>query len=164
MNTEQVRFLYAYDRWATQRVLALLDGIDQELWARPNAVGDMSLGAVLVHHLGAAQRWRTAFSSQGSERGPSPEEEPLLSVAELRSRWQAEWAAVDAWLASVSDDLPAVQFEGIPVWQMISHVTNHGTQHRAEAAALLTASGRSPGELDMINFSDELLEQSRQSG
>jgi len=39
---------------------------------------------------------------------------------------------------------------------MLAHLANHGTQHRAEAAALLTAVGRSPGELDMIFFSEEL--------
>ena len=45
--------------------------------------------------------------------------------------------------------------EGVPVWQMLVRVVNHGTQHRAEAAALLTAKGRSPGELDLINDAEE---------
>jgi uncharacterized damage-inducible protein DinB len=38
---------------------------------------------------------------------------------------------------------------------MLVHVVNHGTQHRSEAAALLTAAGRSPGELDLINYAEE---------
>ena len=44
--------------------------------------------------------------------------------------------------------------EGIPMWQMLAHVVNHGTQHRSEAAALLTAAGRSPGDLDLIFFAE----------
>jgi hypothetical protein len=35
---------------------------------------------------------------------------------------------------------------------MLVHVVNHGTRHRAEAAALFTAEGRSPGELDLIDY------------
>lgn len=159
MQADEVRFLYAYDRWATQRVLAVLDGLDPARWSRPNAIGDMSLGGALVHQLGAAQRWRTAFQSQGRERGPTPEDEPLLGVDELRNRWEAEWRTVDAWLPTLTDAFVGAVFERVPVYQMLLHVTNHGTQHRAEAAALLTAEGRSPGELDMINYSDELVGQ-----
>jgi uncharacterized damage-inducible protein DinB len=38
------------------------------------------------------------------------------------------------------------------VWQTIVHVVNHGTQHRSEAAAILTGYGQSPGELDFDTF------------
>ncbi len=48
--------------------------------------------------------------------------------------------------------------EGVAVWQMLAHVINHGTQHRSEAAALLTDAGRSPGEIDMIFYVEGLAE------
>jgi uncharacterized damage-inducible protein DinB len=38
---------------------------------------------------------------------------------------------------------------------MLVHVVNHGTQHRAEAAALLTAAGQSPGELDLFDYAED---------
>jgi uncharacterized damage-inducible protein DinB len=155
MQADEIRWLFTYDRWATRRVLDALDGVDSQLWARTDAVGDRSLGSILVHHLGASQRWRVAFQTEGGGEGPTPEREPLPTADEFRARWEAEWAEVDDWLPTVTDEFVGYAFEGVPVWQMLVHVLNHGTQHRAEAAALLTAEGRSPGELDLINYAEE---------
>jgi uncharacterized damage-inducible protein DinB len=153
MEADEVRFLFAYDRWATRHVLNALDGLDPDLWTRPDVVGGRSLGAILVHHLGASLRWRNGFQQTGES--PEPELEPLPTIDELRERWDAEWAVVDDWLATLSDGFVAYVHEGVPVWQMLVHVVNHGTQHRAEAAALLTAEGRSPGELDLIFYAED---------
>jgi uncharacterized damage-inducible protein DinB len=155
MQADEVRFLFAYDRWATRRVLTVLDSLDPTVWTRMHVVGDRGLAGILVHHLGASQRWRIGFQTQGSEEGPEPESEPLPTVDQLRERWEAEWAEVDAWLPTVTDGFVGYVNDGIPVWQMLVHLVNHGTQHRAEAAALLTAEGRSPGELDLINYAEE---------
>jgi uncharacterized damage-inducible protein DinB len=154
MQADEVRFLFAYDRWATRRVLDVLDGLDPAIWSRTHVVDERGLGGILVHHLGASQRWRVAFQTEGTGEGPRPEREPLPTVDQLRAAWEAEWAAVDAWLPTLTDSFVAYVFEGVPVWQMLVHVVNHGTQHRAEAAALLTAEGRSPGELDLIDYAE----------
>ena len=164
MQPDQVRFLFEYDRWATSKVLAALDGLDPAVWTRPNAIGDRCLGDILVHQLGAAQRWRIGFQSQGTDEGPSPEKEPLPSIAALRANWETEWAAVEAWLPAVTDEFVGYVFGGIPVWQMLVHVVNHGTQHRAEAALILTAEGRSPGGLDLIDYADERAGANRADG
>jgi uncharacterized damage-inducible protein DinB len=154
MNRSDIEFLFAYDRWATKRVLAALEGIPPALWGTEGAIGERGLGAILVHQLGAAQRWRHGIQRDGEE--PEPEGEPLLSVDELRARWAVEWIAVDAWLPTLDEDYLAYVHRGEAIWQMLAHVANHGTQHRSEAAALLTAAGHSPGDLDMIDFVDEL--------
>lgn len=154
MQPDEVRFLFAYDRWATRTVLGVLDGLDPAVWERTQVVDERGLGGILVHHLGASQRWRHGFQDTGES--PEPELEPLPSIDELRARWDAEWAEVDAWLPTLTDGFVAYVHEGVPVWQMLVHVVNHGTQHRAEAAALLTAEGRSPGELDLIFYAEDV--------
>lgn len=60
-----------------------------------------------------------------------PELEPLPTIDELRARWEAEWAAVDGWLQTLTDGLVAGEHEGVPIWQLLVHVVNPGTQHRA---------------------------------
>ena len=132
--------------------------------------GRVGAGRVTRHGIAASpdnppqrsQRWRHAFQDSGQDSGerPEPELEPLLPVEVLRDRWDTEWSAVDAWLPNVTDGFVDHIHEGVPVWQMLVHVVNHGTQHRAEAAALLTAEGRSPGELDLFDFAEEQAEPS----
>ncbi|HEY2888825.1 MAG TPA: DinB family protein [Candidatus Limnocylindrales bacterium] len=150
MNAADLRFLFAYDRWATERVLAACEGVDETTWSAPNAIGERGLGGILVHALGAAQRWRHGLSR--SPESPRPEREPLPSVAGLRSAWAFEWRALDAWLAGLTDEEVAAVEDEAPFWHYLAHVANHGTQHRSEAAVLLTAAGHSPGDLDMIDF------------
>jgi uncharacterized damage-inducible protein DinB len=155
VKTDDIRFLFGYDRWATERVLAALDGVPDAVWSTGDVVGDRGLGSILIHQLGASQRWRHAI--QQLDERPRPEDEPLLSIDEIRRRWVAEWEAVDAWLPTMDDAFLAHVEDGTAVWQMLAHVVNHGTQHRSEAAAILTDAGHSPGDLDMIDYVDALL-------
>jgi uncharacterized damage-inducible protein DinB len=153
MNPDGIRYLFAYDRWATTRLLAVVPGIDQATWSATNVVDERGLGGILVHMLGAHQRWRHGLMEDGVE--PRPEREPLPSPEDLRAWWEAEWPATEAWLATLDDDWLQRQDEGVGFWQMLVHVVNHSTQHRSEAAALLTRAGRSPGDLDMIVYAEE---------
>jgi len=153
MTIDEIRTLFAFDRWATEKVLAVLDGIDAATWSASHVVDERGLGGILVHQLGATQRWRHGFLEDGVT--PRPEREPLPTIEELRLAWAAEWQAIDAWLAGVDDAWLARDDEGIPFWLMLVHVINHGTQHRSEAAALLTQAGRSPGDLDVILYGEQ---------
>ena len=150
MTPAELRDLFAFDRWATERILAALDGIDEATWQRASVVDERGLGGMLVHMLGAYQRWRRGLA--GDDEMPRPEREPLPSPAELRTRWVAEWAAMEAFLASIDDAWLGRDDEGVPFAGMLLHLANHDTQHRSEAAVLLTQAGRSPGDLDLIDW------------
>jgi uncharacterized damage-inducible protein DinB len=154
MRLSDVRFLFEFDRWATVKLLDAAVGVDARTWSAANAIGQRGLGGILVHALGAHQRWRLWLS--GSSDEPRPETEPLPTVAGLEAAWAIEWSDLDAWLASLDDGALGQVRDGVPYWQMLAHVVNHGTQHRSEAAVLLTAIGHSPGDLDLIDYARAL--------
>ena len=153
IDRDGLRFLNGYEHWATTKILDAAARIDEATCSKPHLVGERGMGGILVHHLGAYQRWRHFLS--GSSEEPRPEDEPLIGVEELRARWAVEWDAEDAWLERLTDVDLRQQHEGMTLWQALLHVFNHGTQHRSEVAALLTAADLSPGDLDLIDFADE---------
>ena len=153
MTIDDIRYLFGYDRWATARVLAVLDGLDAATWSATHVVDERGLGGILVHQLGATQRWWHGLREDGLT--PRPEREPLPTIEALREAWASEWPAIDAWLATLDDPWLLREDEGVAFWQMLAHVVNHGTQHRSEAATIMTAAGHSPGDLDMIFFAEE---------
>ena len=154
MNAAEIRFLFGYDRWATRKVLEGIQAVEPQVWRATGVVDERGLGSILVHMLGAHLRWRHAFLQDGLE--PRPEEEPLPAADQLRASWEDELATMEAWLETIEDDFVAYVHESVPVWQMLLHLANHGTQHRSEAALLLTGAGRSPGDLDLIDYADSL--------
>jgi uncharacterized damage-inducible protein DinB len=150
MRSSDIRFLYGYDQWATRRVLDAAAGVDVATWSAEQVVDERGLGGILVHQLGAQQRWRHSLT--GSSVTPRPERDPLPTIADLRDAYEAEWEATEVWLDDLHDADLAKTEDDVPVWQLLLHVVNHGTQHRSEAAVLLTEAGHSPGDLDLVDY------------
>ena len=150
MDVADIRFLFAYDRWATEKVLAVASHVPFEEWAESNRIDRRGLGGILVHALGAHERWRSGWL--GLPLPARRELAPLPTAAELAELWRTEWAAMDAYLDGLTDEAVGGPFDEVILWHTLVHVVNHGTQHRSEAAVLLTNMGRSPGDLDLIDF------------
>jgi uncharacterized damage-inducible protein DinB len=182
MKTDEIKLLYDYNYWADKRILATCAKVSQEQYVAPTSfgLGYGSLRATLIHILDSAWEWRLAFqeyfvavdtlkeSSQVGEpklwnRDELTEADlPTLDV--LEERWQTEEREMRAYLGSLTDqDLNGLVRYLIPggivrervLWHCLLHVVNHGTQHRSEAAALLTSCGQSPGDLDFTAFLNE---------
>jgi uncharacterized damage-inducible protein DinB len=88
-----------------------------------------------------------------------PQQTAVATIAKLRTRWEEERQAMNAYLTDLSDDnLTAVvtikrwdgKEYGMTIWHMLVHAMMHSMQHRSEAAAVLTSYGHSPGDLDFI--------------
>ena len=46
----------------------------------------------------------------------------------------------------------AISHQDIDPAVVLMHLVNHGTQHRSEAATILTDLGQSPGNIDLLVF------------
>ena len=92
-----IRFLFGYDRWATQRILAMLPGIDDDVWTADDAVGSRGLGADRRPHAGrpSALAARDRADRRG---GPVPRTSRCPASEALTDAWAEEWAAVDELL------------------------------------------------------------------
>jgi uncharacterized damage-inducible protein DinB len=157
MHKTDISTLIDYNIWADSRILTACENAAQDEFTReitPNP-GWHSLRGILVHALDTEYGWRSTLQAQDASE--ILEEADFADVATLRTRWETEHAAWLAYKADLTEDTLNKGHGNDPetspkVWQTIVHVINHGTQHRSEAAAILTGYGRSPGELDFDTF------------
>jgi uncharacterized damage-inducible protein DinB len=122
-----------------------------------------NLRATLVHELDVEWSWRVRLRQDDRRDFSSADEdlrpEDFATLRALRERWAADEVEMRAWLDSLSDDDLAgpcrTERSGShPFWFHLQHLYSHGIQQLSDAAVLLTAAGRSPGELDFLEFVD----------
>jgi uncharacterized damage-inducible protein DinB len=157
MDTQDVLVLLGYSYWATEIILDATNLVSPAQFVSsvtPNP-GHDSLRGILVHMLDTEISWRQIV--QKLELSPDLVEQDFPDLSTLRNRWtleREEWFLFCRNLSSQAlNEAYTYQFNNGPVrtrlvWQTIVHGINHGTQHRSEAAYLLTSYGHSPGDLD----------------
>jgi uncharacterized damage-inducible protein DinB len=153
--------LYAYNAWANDRVLEAAARLPAEQFVAAVNGGD-SVRDTLVHT--AAAQWVYLRRWQGTSPRSLWQAADYLDVATLRARWAEIEGETQEYLAALTEDdlervVAYVNFQGerwaYPLWQMLLHQVNHATQHRSEAAMMLTGFGQSPGWLDFLVYVDE---------
>jgi len=158
---EVIRNMYAYSDWANARILETTEQLTPEQYTAASDGCD-SIRDTLVHTASAHWLWLERWRESSSPEFWDPADFP--DVAALRSRWEEVEEATSAYIASLGEpDLARVvsyvNFQGetwaYPLWQQLLHQVNHATQHRSEAALLLTRLGYSPGWLDILFYIDE---------
>ncbi|MCY3782075.1 MAG: DinB family protein [Chloroflexi bacterium] len=158
MKRDDIQLLYQYNEWANRRILDAAAGVSPEELTAPNDLGWGDLRGLLVHIMTAEIGWRNRLSGLGEVARPEATDFP--DVASISARYKAETAKLWDYLNGLSDaDVSGpVTFErdgrqrSSTLWHFLAHVVNHGTQHRAECAALLTGFGHSPGDMDFTLF------------
>ena len=163
MNKHDITLLYKYNQWANAKILNAALQVTNDQFLTSATFPHGGLRGTLVHTLFAEWIWRHRWEGTSPVIRLKPEDFPSLEA--LRTRWADEEKLLMAFVDNVTDDRVNSHFfytttKGEPheriLWQAMTHVVNHGTQHRSEAAALLTNFGHSPGDIDLIYFLSEM--------
>jgi len=159
MNKQDILSLYEYNQWANAKILNAASQVTQEQFLAPASFPHGGLRGTLVHAMFAEWIWRSRWQGTSPTFRLKPEEFP--TVESLCAHWAEEEKQLMDFVHGISDERLNNTFDytntaGKPftqiLWHVMVHVVNHGTQHRAEAAALLTDFGHSPGDIDLIYF------------
>jgi uncharacterized damage-inducible protein DinB len=158
-----IGLMYTYNTWANERILARAAALTPAQYIAPGNASFSSVRDTLVHTMSGQAIWLSRWRGGPNFPWYDPNEYPDLET--LRTRWRAIDAETHAFVAGLdeaalnrtlhyrnSQDEP----RAYPLWQMMLHQVNHGTQHRSEVAALLTAYGHSPGAMDVPIYLDAL--------
>jgi uncharacterized damage-inducible protein DinB len=112
-------------------VMALTD--DQYQQALTYSVG--SIRNQCVHLMNVDERW---FSGLHGEQVPDWYGADVYNNRdELRAKWDAVETLMRDYLNCLTDADLQADFRTFKVWQVLIHVFNHGTDHRAQMLAML---------------------------
>lgn len=162
MNKQDILILYKYNAWSNAKILGAASKLTQEQFLASAPVPHGGLRGTLVHALFGEWVWRIRWEGTSPAYEFKPEEFPTFES--LRTRWADEEIRLMKFVTNLTDERLYSKFkytstEGYPhervVWEAMAHLVNHGTQHKTEAAGILTSLGLSPGDIDLIVYLNE---------
>jgi uncharacterized damage-inducible protein DinB len=160
MRPTDIAWLFDHLYWMRDRILAAADAPGVPLTTDAHAT-IRDLRSTLVHELDVEWSWRERLRAQDpTEFSPDDEEleaTDFRTLDEIRARWADDEREMRAWLATLDEaalegPCPAERGARHPFWVHLQHLYTHAVQQFSDCAVTLTLAGRSPGELDFLDF------------
>jgi uncharacterized damage-inducible protein DinB len=160
VDADNIRTLFEYHFALNRRVWdECISALTDEQFTRDLAY---SLGAIrnqTVHMMSVDQRWLARLRQMEVPASLKPLD--FLDRSAVRVYWDRVEADIRAYLSGLTDaDLTAIRHyptsrrgpSTSEVWQILVHVVNHGTDHRAQLLAMLFQLGAPTLEQDMMLY------------
>ena len=157
MRVSDLQELFDYNDWANERILRVAEELTAEQFAAPTRFPGGSVRGCMLHVV-SALRFHLALAGWQGQRTVTTDDPDVAAVRALLAQ---EGVALRTFLGTLTDadlDQPRTLpfapdgFVAVaPLWKLLVHNINHASQHRSDAAQMLTDLGHSPGDLD---FSD----------
>jgi len=160
---ELIRGLYDYNEWANNHVLDGTSRLTEEEFSGKQGASFESVEGNLAHVMGAQVVWLERWIGGMNPRSVL-EFQKTRGLSAIRDAFAQSHEGLRAFVYSLTDDrldetLAYKDSAGRPheriMWQLMAHVANHGTHHRAETAMAMAALGKPMRELDYVFFEIE---------
>ena len=161
MNARQhFAMLARYDLWATRRLFEHVDALPEADYRRDAGLFFKSVHGTLNHLLVTEHElWQRRFA-EGASPSLKLDAELEPDRARLRERLidgAAAWQPlIESWPGERLDEASVLEYTStdgvarrLPFAAALAHVFNHGTHHRGQVTAAITAFGRACPELDL---------------
>ncbi len=145
MNADAFRHLYAYHLAENRKLWDIaVTHLSEDQFRQPNGYSLGSIRNQFVHLMDVDSAW---FGDLRGAAVPGAFETPDdMDRTAIRAQWDAVEGFMNAYLADLRDDMLAdTPLEGedaaLKLWQVLLHVANHGTDHRAQILRLMADAG-----------------------
>ncbi len=178
MNIGDIQTLYAYNRWANERLFSALEKLNERQFTATVQSSFPSIRETVFHILFAEWLWLKRWQGTSPRStltdpdaspatwstltpGGTPAMKDLETLTALRSFADSIEQERQEFLRGLNEDkLQApLQFSDMvgtpysePLVQLMQHLVNHGTYHRGQVTTMLRQTGGEAASLDMLYF------------
>ncbi len=159
VTNQEIKVLYAYNAWATNRVFEALAEVPEELCMVDLKASHGGIHGAMTHLIAAEKIWVSRWEGK-------PEASLLLardvpSLAALKQIWEDVASRTARFVAKLDDRKLQSSFEYTSTegkrythtyQQTLQHLVNHSTYHRGQIAILMRQVGAQPVATDLIDF------------
>jgi uncharacterized damage-inducible protein DinB len=156
MNADAFRHFYNY-HFAINREIweNYIVPLSQEKFTQPSTYSHGSVRNQIVHLMNVDRVW---FSDLGAVKaGEFDDPADPDNREHIRAHWDIVEQEMRDYLTNLRDDMLSSkplsgEDENLILWQVLLHVVNHGTDHRAQILRLLNDLGVKTGPQDYIFY------------
>jgi uncharacterized damage-inducible protein DinB len=154
--TDDLASLYAYNRWADQRILDACRKLTAEQYNAEPSPGWPSVRSSIFHIATVTDGWLRGVAGESVQTFPSEAE--LATVDDAQNLLDRAYQNFQQLASTLTPEFLATPrtFSGrgrtavLPPWGVLRHIVNHSTYHRGQVAAKLKRLGVEAPMTDMV--------------
>jgi len=151
-SADVFRSLVEYDRALWGRTWESILRLTEEQFIQDLPYSHGSIRNQMVHVAWTVRRWLGGLKGAREARSSRPDPADYRTREEARALWEDAAQGLNTYLSSLTeDDLGRIP-NGMrgPVWQVLAHLVNHGTDHRAQVLRALHDFGAPTFDQDLV--------------